>query len=359
VLLNVWEWILRSKSGNRYALVLQDYLTKWPEVYAVPDRKADTVVKCLMDFIWKHGTPNRIIHDRAAEFLSEVLQETARLVGVTQLPTSEGHPQMDGLVERLNRTLKQMLTKLVSKGGSDWDTLLGPVLFAYRTTPHTSSGESPFYLVYGRDARIPSSVSFSAPIIKYSTLGTEYGQALFQELQSARNIAQRSIGKAQQSQKCNYDKKSTGSHLKGDLCMLKVEPRFRLDRGFKGPFRIQSLTATNAVIKPMNDCNGKPINVSRQRLSKCSPLMEIGNLWLEHSGKLHCHRQIQRDTTKEAQKEVDTAVSTPTGMEAQPSAKQTRHGRLVRKPARFLLVGRQDGLPKKGGGSCKDGSVQG
>ena len=144
-------------------------MTKWPEVYAVPDRKADTVAKCLMDFIWKHGTPNRIIHDRAAEFLSEVLQETARLVGVTQLPTSEGHPQMDGLVERLNRTLKQMLTKLVSKGGSDWDTLLGPVLFAYRTTPHTSSGESPFYLVYGRDARIPSSVSFSAECQEHSS----------------------------------------------------------------------------------------------------------------------------------------------------------------------------------------------
>ena len=79
-----------SKAGNKYVLVIQDYLTKWPEVYAVPDRKAETVAKCWMDFIWKHGVPNRIIHDRAAEFLSEVLQETARLVGVSQLPTSGG-----------------------------------------------------------------------------------------------------------------------------------------------------------------------------------------------------------------------------------------------------------------------------
>jgi len=86
-------------------------------------------------FIWKHGVPNRIIHDRAAEFLSEVLQETARLVGVSQLPTSGGHSQTDGMVERLNRTLKHMLTKVVSKRGRDWDTLLDPVLFAYRTTP--------------------------------------------------------------------------------------------------------------------------------------------------------------------------------------------------------------------------------
>ena len=101
-----------SKSGNRYALVFQDYLTKWPEVYAVADRKATTVAKCLADVIWRHGVPSRIIHDRAAEFLSDVIQETAQVVGVKQLPTSGGLPQTDGLVERLNRTLKQMLTKV-------------------------------------------------------------------------------------------------------------------------------------------------------------------------------------------------------------------------------------------------------
>ena len=107
-----------SKAGNKYALVLQDYLTKWPEVYAVPNRKVETVVKCLLDVVWKHGVPLRIIHDRAAEFLSEVVQEVATLLGVSQLPTSGGHPQTDGLVERFTRTLKQMLSKLVSKGWS-------------------------------------------------------------------------------------------------------------------------------------------------------------------------------------------------------------------------------------------------
>ena len=106
-----------SRQGNRYALVFQDYLSKWPEVYALADKKATTVTKCLMDLVWKHGVPNNIIHDRAAEFLSEVLQETAELLGISQLPTSRGHPQMDGLVERFNRTLKQMLAKMVTKMG--------------------------------------------------------------------------------------------------------------------------------------------------------------------------------------------------------------------------------------------------
>ena len=96
------------------------------------DRTAQTVARCLADFVWRHGFPVKIIHDRAAEFLSDVLQETAQILRILQLPTSGGHPQTDGLVQRLNRTLKQRLSKVVCKGGKDWDELLGPTLFAYR-----------------------------------------------------------------------------------------------------------------------------------------------------------------------------------------------------------------------------------
>ena len=52
-----------SNQVNWYALVLQDYLTKWPEVFAVPDRTASTVAKCLCEIIWRHGVPRKIIHD--------------------------------------------------------------------------------------------------------------------------------------------------------------------------------------------------------------------------------------------------------------------------------------------------------
>ena len=53
-----------SYDKNRFALVFQDYLSKWPEVYAVPDRTASTVAKCLADVIYRHGVPSIIIHDR-------------------------------------------------------------------------------------------------------------------------------------------------------------------------------------------------------------------------------------------------------------------------------------------------------
>ena len=188
-----------SRQGNRYALVFQDYLSKYPEVYALADRRATTVAKCLMDLVWKHGVPNKIIHDRAPEFLSQVLQETAELLGISQLPTSGGHPQTDGLVERFNRTLKQMLTKMVTKKGRDWDTLLGPVLLAYRATPHASSGMSPFYLLYWRNPQLPTALDFQLPVQRFPTIETEYGRELAKELGQARAIAKQNIEKKQEN----------------------------------------------------------------------------------------------------------------------------------------------------------------
>ena len=146
----------KTKDGNRYTLVFQDYLSKWPAVYALPDHKVETVTGCLLDLIWRHGVPNRIIHDRTAEFLSNVLQEVARLIGVKQLQTSGGLPQTDGLMERFNKTLKQMLLKLVAKGGYNWDKMLGLVLLAYRGAPHSSTRISPFFLVYSWTQCLPT-----------------------------------------------------------------------------------------------------------------------------------------------------------------------------------------------------------
>ena len=154
-------------------------------MYALSNRRAETVAKCLQDLVWRHGVPNKIIHDWAAEFLSDVLQEMAELLGMKQLPTSGGHPQTDGLVERFNWTLKQMLSKVVNKGGRDWDDLLGPVLLAYRATSHVSSGMSPFYLLYGRDPKLPTQLDFQVPVTRYPTVETEYGQELAKELKQS------------------------------------------------------------------------------------------------------------------------------------------------------------------------------
>ena len=338
----------QSKRGNRYALVFQDYLSKWPEVYAVSDRKATTVAQCLADLIWRHGVPVQIIHDRAAEFLSDVLQETAEVLGVTQLPTSGGHPQTDGMVERLNRTLKQMLSKIVSKGGRDWDDQLGAVLFAYRTAPHTSTGMTPFSLVYGRDPRVPTSLNFYQPVYSTPVLETEFAKELFQDLREARKLAQRNIKKAQHQQKQNYDKSAVEPTIKvDDLVMLKVEPRFKLDQTYKGPYRVMEVTSTNAVIRPVHDPLAEPWNVSLQRLSKCSVELAAGTPWFGH-GKSRKRRKIKRKT--ESSGDNDQQVTQQT---KEVDAVVSSKGRRILPPARYRQIAVPQGPAKSDGGSCE------
>ena len=266
-----------STDGNRYALVFQDYLTKWPEVFPVRDRAATTVAQCIAELVWRHGVPSKLIHDRAAEFLSDVLQDTAAILGLKQLPTSGGHPQTDGLVERFNRTLKSMLVKLVEKNGKNWDKLLGPVLLAYRTSPHSSSGEILFFLMYGRDCRLPTGLDTYVPRVSCPTVETDYGRSLFKELSRVRQMARQNILKPQSSQKSQYDRTASNDIkiCEGDLVMLTVEPRFKLDCPFRGPYRVHTVTSTCAHIKFINKPDAELITVSLQRLSRCRSIDSI------------------------------------------------------------------------------------
>jgi len=100
-------------------------------------------------------------------------------------------------------------------------------------------------------------------------------------------VAKQNIGKEQKEQKRYYDQRCKEVELqKGDLVMLKTELRFKLDRAFKGPFVVKSLTSTNAVIQLKGDDATKLLNVSRQRLSRCELAMATANPWVGHSGKL-------------------------------------------------------------------------
>ena len=86
------------------------------------------------------------------------MMEVYRLLGVKKVNTTAYHPQCDGLVERFNRSLIDMLSKTVQAHGQDWDEKLPFVLFAYRASIQQSTLESPFYLMYGRDPQLPTNV---------------------------------------------------------------------------------------------------------------------------------------------------------------------------------------------------------
>ena len=132
-----------SSRGKRYAIVFIDYLTKWPEVFATSDQTSVTIAQLLVEHvISRHGVPAELLSDRGTAFLSRLMLDVYKLLGIHKSNTTAYHPQTDGLVERFHRTLTDMLAKSVQQGGKDWDLRLPYVLFAYRASPQTSTGET-------------------------------------------------------------------------------------------------------------------------------------------------------------------------------------------------------------------------
>ena len=113
------------------------------------------------------------------------------------------------MVERFNRTLKAMIRKHVSQFGKQWDQYLPGLLWAYRNTPHESTGEKPSYLLLGMDCRSPTEAALMPPNELRPVNVGDYREELILSLSSARNTAAESIQKAQSRYKAQYDRRST------------------------------------------------------------------------------------------------------------------------------------------------------
>ena len=190
-------------------LVIMDYLTEWVEAFPMLNQSSETIAKLLIDHvICRHGVPNQLLSDRGTNLLSDLIMDICHLTGMKKINTTAYHPQTDGLVENFNRTLRAMLAKHSKQFGMDWDKHLQHLLFAYRTKPHGSTGESSFYLLYGRDARLPTESTLqSSPPLHMLDVG-DYRTELVIGLSTAWDMARKSIEKAQSKQKFQYDKKA-------------------------------------------------------------------------------------------------------------------------------------------------------
>ena len=109
----------QTKKGNKYVIVIQDYLTKWPLVCAVPNQKTQTVAHVLVEeLVPLFGVPEALLSDRGTNLLSHLMQDLCKMLGITKLNTTAYHPECDGMVERFNRTLKAMLRKHAARFGN-------------------------------------------------------------------------------------------------------------------------------------------------------------------------------------------------------------------------------------------------
>ena len=199
-----------SAKGYKYILVVCDYFTKYTEAYPLKDKTARSVADALMD-IWlpRYGFPLFLHSDQGKEFDNAMIHTLSELLGTVKTKTTPYHPRSDGLVERFNRTLLAMLAMFVSQEHDNWDDLLPFMMLAYNTTVHTSTGFTPYRLVFGDECNLPGNLVHrelrtDPPPGDPGTYASWVQQALYESYDEVRAQQQR----ATHRQKRNYDSKA-------------------------------------------------------------------------------------------------------------------------------------------------------
>lgn len=211
-------------------------------------------------------------------FLSTLIYELYRLLGITKINTTAYHPQSDGMVERLNRTLIAMLSKTAREDPRTWDLRLPYVLFAYRTSPHESTQATPFKLMFGREALLPTDELLVPPGQCRELFVGTYIDELMERMSDAWRLARENIAKAQARQKKNFDKRAREPQFEvGDRVMLhmpatKTGPLRKFALPNQGPYQITRKTDNNVFVVPENNPHAKERCVAWEQIRKCPKL---------------------------------------------------------------------------------------
>ncbi|VDO11451.1 unnamed protein product [Haemonchus placei] len=194
--------------GNRYIVTVVDHFTKYLGAYPVPDKKADTIAEVIFSqWICIGGRwPECILSDRGGEFENAIIEALCEILKIKQDFTKGYCPRENGLTERVNGTISRMLKKKTVVP-AEWDRILPAVVYAYNASPHSATGESPHFLVYGRDPQYPSSVIPREHLSSYQVNYDDYKTELLAGLKLARECISERAEKYRTAMKNSYDKR--------------------------------------------------------------------------------------------------------------------------------------------------------
>ena len=212
-----------SNQGNKVVLIVADYFTKWMEAFPLPNQEAETVAKKLVEeVVCRFGVPGQLHSDQGRNFESKVMAEMCRLLGIKKTRTTPLNPKSDGLVERFNRTILDVMAKFLQphKNQRDWDGILPFAMMAYRCTIQESTGESPNMLMFGREINAPSLMLVGRPP-DATEPDTDYVRWLQLQIEAAWERARLHLKKSAARQKAYYDQNAwEGKYALGSLVWL-------------------------------------------------------------------------------------------------------------------------------------------
>lgn len=237
----------KSGNGNMYILVVADYFSKYTEIYPLPNMEAETIADAVFrGWIKRYGCPYEIHTDQGSQFESQLFSQLCEILCISKTRTTAFHPRSDGMVERLNRTIKEMISKYVNLPQTNWDKYIDAISMAYNTSVHETTGLTPYRMVFGCEMTVPVSVlcDFSDFQTKDIKCYSDYVTKLCESLEKAHDLARETIRSSVSTQRKLYNKNIIEQNYEvGDVVRLyqpkqKKGTKLKLSRNWTGPWVI-------------------------------------------------------------------------------------------------------------------------
>ncbi len=236
-------------------------------VTAIANKEAETVADAIFkDWFAKFGIPAQIHTDGGKEFVNKLSAELFQLLNVCHTKTSPAHPQCNAQVEVFNKTVKKFLQSFVDDTTLNWETLLPALAISYNTSYHSTIATTPFELLFGEKARLPS---FPNEDIQQLHYGETSAAERFNLLQKLRAKAHQSATEQGLKSKSTFDRNMVPHKFKiGDKVLISndfyVGKNPKLAPTFTGPGEIIDINDTNAKVKINNKI--KILNLNKLKL---------------------------------------------------------------------------------------------
>jgi transposase InsO family protein len=164
------EPLPKSSRGHTYLLVAVDKFSKWIEAVPVTNQEANTTVKFFESIIYRYGVSNNIITDNGTNFTSGEFQQFAKEFGIKIKYASVAHPRSNGQVKKANGLvcdgLKKRFLRPLKCAVGVWVEELPSVLWSLRTTPNSSTGYTPFFLLFSAKMVLPMDMRYGTPRVE-------------------------------------------------------------------------------------------------------------------------------------------------------------------------------------------------
>ena len=225
-------------NGFKYVLVFKDVFSGFIKCYKLRDKTTKGVTRCFEDLVCSLGPPMLLTSDNGGEFISDMLKEACRLVGVEKRTSVPYRPQSQGNVERQNRTLIQGLQQRLLDFGKSWSDHLPYVEWHYNVTPHARTQMSPYFIFFGREPYLPR---FTEQPGAGDPKEEKFAKDMKEKLQLVYDEANRRAERMREREAEQYNRREKHTPFSpGDQVWEHVEVRNKLEPKWSGPIRVRS-----------------------------------------------------------------------------------------------------------------------